>query len=305
LNLRGLQVYRSTMMHRPNLLRVLVQLMLALLAQGLRAQCCCSNIVLRVPLDHLSWVHSDREFDVVETRGQYTFHRVDKDSTDKQLDLLLDAGCGLRDIGLEITRRTTGERMMLSVLFVGFDGWHPGLRIPFRPGVFEVDLERMIGYAGLAGSWDYLAADTLKPTMTVVTCGGCRLRVERDSLGVVLEPLDLWTGGCGAGSVEGDAYGKASYPDGQLLFRTVVEQKQAEQRGRSVPGGRGWSGFGHVGPTGSFHARMDREQTERVYELEMSLMHITGGKPAWVPDDAAPGGRRNIGSMVRFTLDRP
>ncbi len=269
------------------------------------AQCCCTDIVLQIPLDHLSWVHSDREFEVKETRGQYTFHHVDKDSTDGRIDLLLDAGCGLRDIGLEITRRNTGERMMLTVLFVGFDGWHPGLRIPFRSGVFEVDLERMIGCAGLDRSWDRAAADTLSPTDEEVTCGGCRLRVERSRDGVWLEPLDLWTGGCGAGSVEGDAYGKASYTDGQLLFRTVVEEKQAEQRGRSVPDGRGWSGFGHVGPTGSFYARMDREQTERVYELEMSLMHITGWKPAWVPDEAAPGGRRNIGSMVRFTLERP
>jgi hypothetical protein len=250
-------------------------------------------------------MHNDREFDVVETRGRYTFHRVDKDSTDKQLDLLLDAGCGLRDIQLEITRRTNGERMVLTVLFVGFDGWHPGLCIPFRPGAFEVDLERMIGCAGLYRGWDRASSERPAPSVVELTCGGCRLRVERDSVGVMLEPLDLWPGGCGAGSVEGDAYGKASYPGGQLLFRTVVEQTQTEQRGRSAPDGRGWSGFGHVGPNGSFHARMDREQTERVYDLEMSLMHITGWKPAWVLNEAAPGGRRNIGSMVRFTLERP
>ncbi len=272
---------------------------------SLFGQCCCSDIVLRIPLDQLSRVHSDREFEVLETRGQYTFHRVDQDSTDKQLDLLLDAGCGLRDIQLAITRRTTGERMELSVLFIGFDGWHPGLRIPFRPGVFEVDLERMIGCAGPAGSWDYLAGDTLKPTLTDVTCGGCRLRVERDSLGVILEPLDLWPGGCGAGSVEGDAHGKASYPGGQGLFLNAVDHEQAKGGSRSVPDGKHWTGYGVVGPTGSFHARMDREQTERVYELEMSLMHITGWKPAWVPAASAPDGRRTISSMVRFTLERP
>jgi len=269
------------------------------------AQCCCSNIVLQIPLDHLSWVHSVRAFEVKETRGQYSFHRADKDSTDGRIDLLLDAGCGLRDIQLEITRRTNGERMTLSVLFVGFDGWHPGLRIPFRPGAFEVDLERMIGCAGLDRGWDRAEADTLEPTIEDVTCGGCRLRVERDSMGVMLEPVDLWTGGCGAGSVDGDAYGKASYPDGQLQFCTAVEAKQAERRGRSVPDERHWTGHGVVGPEGSFYARMDREQTERVYELEMSLMHITGWKPAWVADEAAPGGRRTIGSMVRFTLERP
>ena len=282
--------------------RLLLLLALSFRAFNTAAQCCCSDIDLRIPLHHLPWIHSDREFDVVETRGQYTFHRVDKDSTDKQLDLSLDAGCGLRDIQLAITRRTTGERMELSVLFIGFDGWHPGLRIPFRPGSFEVDLERMIGCAGLAGSWDYLAADTFNPTMTEVTCGGCRLRVERDGSGVTLEPLDLWTGGCGAGSVEGDAYGKASYPEGQPLFRKAVDDEQA--RGGGVPDGRRWSGYGVVGPDGSFHARMDREQTERVYELEMSLMRISGWKPAWVPDAEAPGGQRNIRSMVRFTLER-
>lgn len=288
----------------PSLRWALFLLSLALVPPDIRAQCCCTNIVLRIPLDHLSWVHSDREFEVKETRGQYTFHRADKDSTDGQLDLLLDAGCGLRDIGLEITRRTTGERMTLSVLFVGFDGWHPGLRIPFRPGAFEVDLERMIGCAGLDRGWNRAAADTLMPSMEELTCGGCRLRVEHDSLGVMLEPLDLWTGGCGAGSVEGDAYGKASYPGGQLLFRTALEEMQAERRDRIVPDGQGWSGIGHVDPTGSFNARMDQEQTEHVYELEMSLMRISGWKPAWVPDPVAPEGKRPIGSMVRFTLER-
>lgn len=284
--------------------RLLLLLSLFLPFAG-NAQCCCTNIVLRIPLDHLSWVHSDREFEVVETRGTYTFHRVDKDSTDKQLDLLLDAGCGLRDIGLAITRRTTGDRMTLAVLFVGFDGWHPGLRIPFRPGTFEVDLERMIGCAGLDRAWDRAGTGKQEPSTVELTCGGCLLRVERDSVGVMLEPLDRWPGGCGAGSVEGDAYGKASYPDGQLLFLSALEKKQAEWRGRGVPDGRGWTGFGHVGPTGSFHARMDREQTERVYDLEMSLMQITGWKPAWVPDTETPDGRRSIQSMVRFTLGRP
>ena len=284
--------------------RLLLLLSLFLPVAG-NAQCCCTDIVLQIPIDHLSGVHSDREFDVKETRGQYTFHRVDKDSTDKQLDLLLDAGCGLRDIGLEITRRTTGERMTLSVLFVGFDGWHPGLRIPFRPGAFEVDLERMIGCAGLDRGWDRARGERPEPSTVELTCGGCRLRVERDSMGVMLEPLDLWPGGCGAGSVEGDAYGKASFTDGQRTFLDALAVQHAQGRSRSVPDGRGWSGFGHVGPTGSFQARMDREQTERVYDLEMSLMHITRWKPAWVLNEAAPGGKRNIGSMVRFTLERP
>lgn len=285
--------------------RLLLLLFVSFRAFNADAQCCCTNIVLQIPLDHFSRGHSDRAFEVKETRGQYTFHRADKDSTDGRIDLLLDAGCGLRDIQLEIMRRTTGERMTLTVLFVGFDGWHPGLRVPFWHGAFEVDLERMIGCAGLDRWQDRTAADALVPSTEEIGCGGCRLRVERDSAGVMLEPLELWTGGCGAGSVEGDAYGKASYAGGQLLFRTVMEQQQAEQRGRSVPDGRGWSGFGHVGPAGSFHARMDREQTERVYELEMSLMHINGWKPAWMPDAEAPDGRRSIPSMVRFTLERP
>ncbi|HMQ74778.1 MAG TPA: hypothetical protein PKE21_08080 [Flavobacteriales bacterium] len=289
----------------PSLRWALLLPSLALVPLGLRAQCCCTNIVLQIPLDHLSWVQSDRAFEVKETRGQYTFHRADKDSTDGRLDLLLDAGCGLRDIQLEITRRTNGERMVLTVLFVGFDGWHPGLRVPFRPGSFEVDLERMVGCAGLDRWQDRTAADARVPSTEEVSCGGCRLRVERDSTGVLLEPLDLWTDGCGAGSVEGDAYGKAGYTDGQLTFLEALAIQHAQGRPRSFPDGRGWSGIGHVGPTGSFHARMDREQTERVYDLEMSLMHITGWKPAWVLDEAAPGGRRSIGSMVRFTLERP
>ncbi|MBL7982265.1 MAG: hypothetical protein JNL52_10715 [Flavobacteriales bacterium] len=269
------------------------------------AQCCCTNIVLQIPLDHLAWVHSDRAFEVKETRGQYTFHMTDKDSTDGRIDLLLDAGCGLRDIHLEITRRTTGERMTLAVLFVGFDGWHPGLRIPFRPGAFEVDLERMIGCAGLDRSWDRKADAVLVPSTDELTCGGCRLRVERDSLGVMLEPTDLWTGGCGAGSVEGDPNGKASYTGGQPTFLDALALQHAQGRQQSVPDGMTWSGFGQVGPTGSFYARMDREQTERVYALEMSLMHITGWRPAWVPDESAPEGRHPVSSMVRFTLKRP
>jgi hypothetical protein len=268
------------------------------------AQCCCTNIVLLIPVDHLQGVLGERAFEVKETRGQYTFHRVDKDSTDGVLHLFLDAGCGLRDTHLEITRTTTGERMALSVLFVGFDGWHPGLRIPFRSGVFEVDLERMIGCAGLDHRWDRAAADTLSPAVEEVGCGGCRLRVERSGDGVWLEPLDLWPGGCSAGSVEGDAYGKASYPEGQLLFRTAVEDEQAKDGARGVPAHRPWSGYGVVGANGSFHARMDQEQTQRIYQLEMSLMKVQGWRPAWVPDPQAPGGRRDIGSMVRFTLDR-
>lgn len=288
----------------PSLREALFLLSLAVVPLGLHAQCCCTDIGLLIPIDHLPWVHSDREFEVKETRGQYTFHRVDKDSTDGLLHLMLDAGCGLRDTHLEITRTTTGERMTLSVLFVGFDGWHPGLRIPFRSGAFEVDLERMIGCAGLDHGWNRTGADTLSPTIEEVDCGGCRLRVERMGVGVWLEPMELWAGSCGAGTVEDDVHGKASYPEGQLLFRAAVEE-QAKDGSRGIPDHRRWSGYGVVGANGSFRARIEREQTERVYDLEMSLMHITGWKPAWVLDEAAPGGRRYIGSMVRFTLEQP
>ena len=269
-----------------------------------RSQCCCMDIELLIPVDHLPGVLSERAFEVKETRGQYTFHRVDRDSTDGVLRLFLDAGCGLRDTHLEITSTTTGERMALSVIFVGADRWFPGLRIPFRPGVFEVDLERMIECAWLRGGWDWATADTLTPAAEDMICGGCRLRVERSAEGVWLEPLDLWPGGCGAGSVEGDAYGKASYPDGQMLFRTAVEEEQAKDGARGIPADRRWNGYGVVGADGSFHARMDQEQTERIYQLEMSLMKVRGWRPAWVPDPQAPGGRRNIDSMVRFDLDR-
>ena len=85
----------------PSLREALFLLSLAVVPLGLHAQCCCTDIGLLIPIDHLPWVHSDREFEVKETRGQYTFHRVDKDSTDGRIDLLLDRKVGSSRPGLQ------------------------------------------------------------------------------------------------------------------------------------------------------------------------------------------------------------
>lgn len=271
-------------------------------APDLFPQCCCTNIVLEVTLDNVVDLRSDRDFEVKETRGQYTFTSVDKDSTDRRLSLLLDAGCGLMERRLLITRRATGERMELSVLFVGFDGWHPGLRVPFRSGTYDLDLERMIGCAGLDQGWDRSAAAALAPSVSLVSCGSGSLRVHRDAEGAMLEPLDLETQAFRPGHVACDAPRFACFPDGPLLLSQRTGSA-ADQRGGAERTARMVTGFGHVSATGYSHVRMDTEQTERIHNVEMAMMGELGWRAAWVPDASAPDGRRAIASMMRFSLD--
>lgn len=265
-----------------------------------RSQCCCMDIELLIPVDHLPGVLSERAFEVKETRGQYTFHRVDRDSTDGVLRLFLDAGCGLRDTHLEITRTTTGERMELRVLFMGFDGAHPGLRVPFVGGSYEVDLERLISCTGADVR---LHRRPRTPERTEFLCGTCRVVMEHDSLGVLLEPLDLCCGACASGGVDDGGPGKASFPYGQeALEQAVVGQLEGSGRSalrRSIT----LDAVGCVNERGDVYARMEQEQTDPVYKVEMALMHVKGWSPAWVSDPAAPDGRRPLRSMVRFRLD--
>jgi len=125
------------------------------------AQCCCSDILVHVSLEDLPFVHSEREFEVQSLDEHHGSHLPDRDSTDHRLMVRLDAGCGLAERRFVVTRKPTGERMEMHVLFLGYDGLHPSLRVPFTPGVYEVDLEHLIGCAGVGGYQDLAPNDTL------------------------------------------------------------------------------------------------------------------------------------------------
>ncbi|MBL8000678.1 MAG: hypothetical protein JNL05_01845 [Flavobacteriales bacterium] len=263
------------------------------------AQCCCSEVILQVSLADVPWVHSEREFRVEE--GAWgTVYQVDRDSTDRRLTVWLDAGCGVADRRLTITRTTTGERMELRVLFMGFDGAHPGLRVPFVGGRYEIDLERLISCTGADVRLDRRPA---VPERTELGCGTCRVVLEHDSLGVLLEPLDLCCGACASGGVEDGGNGKASYPDGQqALERAVVSAM--DRPGRKGPRRpMTLDAVGCVNEHGEVYVRMEQEQTDQVYLVEMALMHVKGWSTAWVSDPASTDGRRPLRSMVRFSLD--
>lgn len=263
------------------------------------AQCCCTEVILQVSLADVPWVHSEREFRVEEGAWGTVYH-LDRDSTDRRLTVWLDAGCGVADRRLTITRTTTGERMELRVLFMGFDGAHPGLRVPFVGGSYEIDLERLISCTGADVR---LHRRPRTPERTEFLCGTCRVVMEHDSLGVLLEPLYLCCGACASGGVDDGGRGKAGFPDGQeALEQAVLSQLEGSGRSafrRSII----LNAVGCVNERGDVYARMEQEQTDPVYKVEMALMHVKGWSPAWVSDPAAPDGRRPLRSMVRFNLD--
>ncbi|MEX1132477.1 MAG: hypothetical protein WEC15_04560 [Flavobacteriales bacterium] len=272
-------------------------------AVRLSAQCCCSDILVHVSLEGLANVHSEREFEVLSLDEHHGAHLSDRDSTDQSLLVRMDTGCGLAERRFAITSKTTGERMELSVLFIGFDGVHPDLRVPFRSGTYEVDYERLISCTGANEYLRSANSDTLTHWSTVVPCGPCRVLMEVDINAVVLEPLEMGSGGCAAGRVDPFDPSEAAYPGGQQAFQLEVERLYRLRR----PSYRGFpntlNGIGVVSEQGRFSTRILQPQTDLVYQAERALEELTNWRQASVPNAAGPGSRRPIRSMVRFRLD--
>ncbi len=268
------------------------------------AQCCCSDIEVQITIDALDAVGSERAFELARSDEFHGEFQADGDSTDGRLSIRLDAGCGLAERRVTITRRPTGERMELIVLFIGFDGRHPVLRVPFRAGSFEVDYERLCDCTGANEYLQSAIRDTLTSWSTVAVCGSCRVLMDVDINGVVLEPLGLEKGGCAAGEVEPATPSEAAYPGGQRAFQLEVERLLKLRR----PSFQGFSntltGVGMVSENGRFGARIFQEQTHLVYTAERALEDLINWRPVSVPHPAAPEGRRPIRSIVRFRLDR-
>jgi hypothetical protein len=296
----ALNVFRSPVYGcAMSILRLLPLFLLPIMAFSAAAQCCCSEVVLQVSLADVPWVHSEREFAVEEdTWG--TVLQVDKDSTDRRLTVWIDAGCGVADRRLTITRRSTGERMELRVLFVGFDGSHPGLRVPFVAGSYEVDLERLIACAGAEATIDRTHR---APTRIEMLCGTCRFLVESDSTGVLLEPLDICCGACTSGGVVDGSRGKAGYPAGQLALERAVVDAIGRSGGGALRRPIRLNAVGCVNEQGHLYVSIEQEQTDQIYAVEMAMMQMEGWVPARISDPDAPDGWRALRSMVRFNLD--
>ncbi len=258
------------------------------------AQCCCSDIRLSIT------VSDGKESDYVMVRDAYEVRSRDMDSTDQVLSIDLDAGCGVAEREVTITRNSTKQVMELHVLFIGFDGVHPGLRVPFQPGKYEVDFTRLRESAGASRREDLAPSDTA--TSRIVQCGTCTVRLERDSKGVTMEPLDLREGGCGPGRVEVGGIGQAYCPDGQGAFQASVQELIDRKVGLRAKGSVMYTGIASINDRGNFYGRIAHEQTDRVYNIEIGLMKGPLWTPAWVVDADAPGGKRMVSSMVRFKL---
>jgi hypothetical protein len=277
-------------------------LLLILLAGTCKAsaQCCCSDILVHISLKDLAYVHSEREFKVQSLDEHHGSYLSDRDSTDGRLMVRMDVGCGVMERRFTITHITTGERMELNVLFVGFDGGHPALRVPFLPGRHEVDYTRLRESARALLPKDLLPSDTA--TSQTVHCGACAVRVDRDRTGVTLEPLNLSEGGCGPGRVRMSGAGLAYCPDGQGAFQANVQESLDRKLCFRAKGSVLYHGIASINVRGHFHGRIDHEQTDRVYAMEIALMDGPLWIPAWVVDADTPGGEREVSSMVRFTL---
>ncbi|MGV3637297.1 MAG: hypothetical protein ACO1NQ_06570 [Flavobacteriales bacterium] len=283
------------------MLRNLLLLVCLLIGAGEAcAQCCCSDILVQVSLKDLAYVHSEREFEVRSMDEYHGSYLADRDSTDGHLLVRMDAGCGVAERSFAIIRTTTGERMDLNVLFVGFDGTHPVLRVPFRPGNYEVDFTRLRESAAAAIPHDLEPSATA--TSRIVPCGTCAVRVDRDSNEVTLELLNLHEGGCGPGRVEMSGVGLAYCPDGQGAFQAKLQGMLDRKVGIQAKGSVLYTGIASINDIGRIHGRIEHEQTDRVHAMEMALMDGPLWSPAWVLDPDIPGGKRMVSSMVRFTL---
>ena len=257
------------------------------------AQCCCTDILLYVSVgDH--------------PEGDYAaaFHPqvspADADSTDGLISFHMDAGCGLAERVVSLTRRSTGEQMELHVLFVGHDGGHPMFRVPFTPGVFDIDLERIIN----CGNTQALVKETTDGPGSsgkgIVDCGGWKVGWERALGQITFELFDLRTGVYAPGSAEDAGTGKAHCTGGKAGFQTNLgPQFEEEEVSRGIWRST-YTGIAYVTEDGGFGARMDKEQTNKVYALEMVPMKCTAWQPARIPDAGESDGFRNIGSMVRY-----
>ena len=283
------------------MLRNLVLLVCLLVgASEATAQCCCTDIVVQVSLKELAYVHTEREFEVRSLDEHHGTYLSDRDSTDGYLLVRMDAGCGVMERRFTITRTTTGERMDLSVLFVGFDGVHPALRVPFLQGNYEVDFTRLRYSAEAALPQDLAPSATA--TSRIAPCGACNVRVDRDSTGVTLELLNLREGGCGPGRVEMSRGGLAYCPDGQGTFQAKVQEVLGRKAGTHAKGSMLYTGIASINDNGRFYGRIHHERTDHVSAMEMALMDGPIWSPAWVADANAPDGKRVVSSMVRFTL---
>jgi len=277
--------------------------LLLLVAIRAPAQCCCSDIEVQVTLDTLAGVGSEREFNVAHSDQFHWIVQADQDSTDRRLSIRLDAGCGVAERRVTITRRSTGECMELIVLFIGFDGGHPVLRVPFRSGTHEVDYERLIDCTGANEYVNSAIRDTLTSWSTVVACGPCQVLMKVDSNGVVLEPLPQLSGGCAAGRVGSIDPNEAGFPGGQPALQQEVERLYRLRRPTFQGFPNTLTGIGVVSDQGSFSTRIRQQQIDLVYNAERALEDLTSWRPASVLHSAAPNDRRPIRSIVRFTLD--
>jgi hypothetical protein len=261
------------------------------------AQCCCSDIMLLVTLEHGA-IEGDHDM----TYDNYQVSSYDRDSTDGTLHFRMDAGCGITERTLTITRRYAKEQMVLHVLFTGFDGVHPSLRVPFLPGEYEVDFDRLRDCSGADHFERLTPSDTTTVTRSTIPCGACNVLVQQDRYGVALEPMDLAHGGCGPGHVEVDAPGLAYCHGGQIAFQAGVKEELNKRLSLRPNGSVLYSGIARVSERGQFHGRMKEEQTDLVYELELALMRGPDWSPAWVYDVQSPDGKRPVNSVVRFKL---
>lgn len=246
--------------------------------------------------------HGAREHDHEVTCNGYHISFADRDSTDGTLVFQLDASCGVMERTLTITHRSTKEQMFLHMLFTGFDGYHPRLRLPFLAGEHEVDFDRLRDCTG-ADRLERLAPnDTTTVTRSTVRCGPCHVAVQQDRYGVTIEPLDLARGGCGPGRIDLDATSFAHCPGGQIAFQAGVQEELNKRLSLRPNDSVLYTGIASVSEQGRFHGRMDQEQTDLVYKLELALMRGPDWSPAWMYDVQSPDGKRPLNSMVRFKL---
>ncbi|HRH69202.1 MAG TPA: hypothetical protein PLB89_06835 [Flavobacteriales bacterium] len=278
--------------------RLLPLFLLAFAVQHATAQCCCADVILHVDLSGVAWMNSEHEFSV-DGHALGLAHRLDSDSTDRRLVIWLDAGCGTADRKLTITRTTTGERMELRVLYEGFEGSHPGLRIPFVAGNYEIDLERIISCTGALER--QMVVPPVKERLEVL-CGTCRVLMEHDSLGVWLEPLDLCCGACGTGGVGDMGNGKASFPAGQLALEQAIVAAMAK-RGKALRRPITLNAVGFVNERGESWVSLEGEHSDVMYDVEVAAWNLEGWVPAYISAPEAPDDRRTLRSMVRFKLD--
>jgi hypothetical protein len=150
------------------------------IASGAMAQCCCSQKTFEVVLAGPARTADRWNYTVQDEEGSFLSLMPTDDI--RTFTVVVHTGCGHVEEELRIVRPSTGRTMRLRfTVNEGDSDRGPTIRVPFTPGHYTLDLDRLIS------CMPSLDIRTEAAQVDTVDCGGERLISHRSVRHEVLE----------------------------------------------------------------------------------------------------------------------